>query len=331
MAEARVGWASLPLVRAHMLLSIAFVAGSLACGAQRQTTKPPTSKRPPKRPPRRPGMASKPGQAELEAAIAAAKAGDLERAIARSNDAIEKNPTLEHAYLLLGSSCAMKNDSECERAAYQRGLEAIPRSARLKKEMGLWYLGQGKVGEAVKAYEEANQLTGDKEPEYMADLAYAYVYAGKLDDAQRLAERALGLDARCFTCAMSLGQASLSKRDFPAAKGAYGKALSMDPKSFEAKHGLAKAEFLAGNLDAAADHYGALVDARPEDYRLRVQSAQVSMARGAYKEAAKNLKVVADANPKEKALLELLLEAQTKAKDRKGAAATKKQLRSLGG
>jgi len=276
-------------------------------------------------------MPNKPGQAELEAAIAAAKANDLELTMKRCNEAIEKNPSLEHAYLLLGSACAMKGDSDCERAAYDRGIEALPRSAPLKRELGLWFLGQDKAPEAVKAYEEANQLTGGEQPEYMADLAYAYIFAGKIEDAARLAQRALALDARCFSCAMSLGQANLSKRAFDSASAAYKKALDMDPKSADAQHGLAKAEFLAGRLDAAAKLYDALVADKPDDYRLRVQAAQVAMARKKYAEAAESLKIVADANPGQKALLELLLEAQTKAKDKKGAAATKQKLKALGG
>lgn len=316
-------------MRASVLVLSLYAAASLGCASRPAPAPEPAAKRPPRRPPRRPGVPSKPGQRELEAAIQAAKDGNLDLAIERCNAAIDKNAQLEHAYLLLGSSCAMKGDSACEKAAYERGLEALPRSAPLHRELGLWHLGQGEIDAAVARYEQAHELSGGQEPEYMADLAYAYVYAGKVDDAVRLAERALALDPRCYTCAISLGQARLTKRSFDAAAEAYKKALELDPKSADAEHGLAKAEFLAGRLGNAAKHYANLIAAHPEDYRLRVQAAQVAMARKKYAEAAKNLKVVADANPGEKGLLELLLEAQTKAKDRKGAAETQRALEKL--
>ena len=321
-------------MRLLILSSAALLLCSAACASG--GSKPPANaaKPAPKpRPPRRIGVGpgQRPGQAELESAIKAAKGGDLDLAIKRSNDAIEKNPNLEHAYLLLGSSCAMKQDLDCERAAYERGLEALPRSAALKRELGLWYLQQGDIPKAVTNYEAAHELSGGKDAGTMADLAYAYVYAGRLDEAETLAARAVKLDGKCFTCAMSLGQARLTKRDFAGAVEAYESARTLEPKSSDAQHSLAKAYFLAGKHDEAARLYEDLIRARPDDYRLRVQTAQVAMARKRYREAVEHLQVVAEANPKQKPLLELLLQAQTKAKDRKGAAATKKKLRRLGG
>ncbi len=315
----------------YVILSLGLIMGGISACATKGTPPPQQNRaQPPKRAPRRIGIAGKPGKRELEAAIKAAKAGNLDLAIKKSNEAIEKNPNSEHAYLLLGSACAMKSDSECERAAYKLGIEALPRSAALKKELGLWHLQRDEIQPAIKMYEAAMELSGGKDPEYMADLAYAYVFAGKLDDAEQLATQALKLDGSCFTCAMSLGQAKLSKRDFPGAVNAYDQALSIDKTSGDAKHGLAKGRFLAGNFDAAANLYLELLAASPEDHRLRVQTAQVLMAQKNYSAAAKHLRTVADANPGQKALLKLLLEAQTKAKDKKGAKATKKQLRSLG-
>jgi tetratricopeptide (TPR) repeat protein len=314
----------------RLALSALALALSAACAG----SPPPPAEPPPpatNRPPRRPGVGpgAKPGQAELEAAIAAAKANDLDTAIQRAHDAIAKNPSLEHAYLLLGSSCGMKEDLACERAAYERGLEAIPRSAPLRKELGLLLLQQGEVDAAVKRYEEANELSGGQTPEYMADLGYAYVYAGRLAEAVDLSTRALQLDARCFTCAMTLGQAKLTSRDFPGAVSAYRAARDIDPQSEDAQLGLAKAHFLAGQLEPAGDLYEAMVKASPDDGRLRVQAAQVAMAAKRYEDAVAHLQVVAAANPDEKPLLQLLLEAQTKAKDTQGAAATKARLKKL--
>src|SRR5688572_33032817 len=92
---------------------------------------------------------------ELEAAMKAARDNNLDAAIERSKAAIEKNPQLEQAYLLYGSSCAMKEDP-CEVEAYQAGLEALPTSAALKKAMALVHLQKNEMDQAIKMLEELN-------------------------------------------------------------------------------------------------------------------------------------------------------------------------------
>src|SRR5262249_38706029 len=70
-----------------------------------------------RRPPRRPGMGpggegrdgeSGAGARELEQAIKLAQGNDLDGAIKQAEAALQKNPNLEKAYLLVASSCAMK-------------------------------------------------------------------------------------------------------------------------------------------------------------------------------------------------------------------------------
>lgn len=261
--------------------------------------------------------------------MARARLGDLESAITGAEAAIAENPRLEGAYLFLGSACAMQRVPACERRAYGRGLAALPHSARLHRELGLLELGEGRVAHAVARYERALELAGPDQAEYLADLAYAYVYASRLDEAEPLARRAIALAPRCFTCLMAHAQVKLSQKAYGAAAASYRTATQVAPGSTDARHGLAKALFLDGDLDASADLYDALVSDAPRDYRLRVQAAQVAMGRARYREAADFLAPVAVANPKERKLLELLFEAQTKGGDRAAAAETRKRLAAL--
>lgn len=313
------------------LFCLAFVA---ACASSPPaSTSGPESASTAKKPPRRPvrSRLTPPGQAELEAAIKAARKNDLDAAIAECRAAIQKNPQLEQAYLLLGSACAMKEDAACEQAAYAQGLEALPRSAALTKEQALVRLQAGQVDDAVAGYEAALKLVGGQDAEYMGDLAYAYVYAARLDDAVQMAQGALKLDPKCFPCAMALGQANLSKKDFDAAVQAYGQAEALQTEGLDATHGLAKAYFLAGRLDEAAQAYDRLIGQAPDDMRLRVQASQVAMKRKRFKQAVTHLSAVAAAHPDNRDVLERLLAAQTKAKDGKGAKKTRQRIRALKG
>ena len=289
------------------------------------TASPSATRRP--RPIRRPGQPA--GQAELQAAIAAANAEDLTLALAKSREAIQKNPNLEQAYLLAGSICGIQGQLECEQESYEAGLVALPKSSALLRERATLHLQQGEVAEAVAKYEEANRLTGHKSPEVLAELAYAYVYVDRLDEAKTLADRAVQLDARCFPCRMAAGQVNLSKKNFPAAIASYEAARNLQPDDPDAARSEAKARFLDGQLDAASSMYEALVKASPDDGRLRVQAAQVAMKAGRFQDAVGHLKVVAAANPTQKKLLEFLAQAQTKAGDSAGAKATLRKASQL--
>lgn len=266
----------------------------------------------------------------LEEAIAAAKDGRLDETIEKCDRALSENPKLEHAYLLKGSACAMKGDAACERTTYAAGLEALPVSAALLREMGLSLLSEERYTEAIEHLERAGRAIERPAPEYDADLAYAYVFVNRLEEAEFLARRAFDASQACFPCAMSLGQVLLARKKFGEAVSAYQAASKLAPSDPDAARSLAKAHFLAGDYTASSEIYEALVKADPDDGRLRVQAAQCALKATRYQDAVRHLEVVLGANPDDPKLLELLLEAQTRAKDRRGAEKTRRRLGARG-
>ena len=252
-------------------------------------------------------------QSELRAAIVEAEAERYENALQRCRAAIAKDPNLEHAYLLMGSVCGVIKRIDCEREAYQAGLKALPDSVELLKSLGLLHLQQGEPALAVVQYERARDLTGGRDAATLADLAYAYVYVERLDEAGALARQAVAIDAQCFACWMSLGQASLSGRRFDDAVDAFGRAQRLEPDDTDAARGQAKALLLAGRFDEAAAIYERLIDQFPEDGRLRVQAAQVAMKRGRFAKAVHLLEPVVRDNPNRPQLRALLDEARLQA------------------
>ncbi len=262
----------------------------------------------------------------MEAAMKAARDGNLDAAIDRSKAAIEKNPQLENAYLLYGSSCAMKQDA-CEVDAYTKGLEALPTSAALKKAMALVHLEKNEMDQAIKMLEEVND---GKDPDVMADLAYAYIFVDRADDGEKLASKALELDPKCFQCNMTLGQIHLGRKQYDQAIESYDRASQLVPDDPAPKRKIAQATYLSGKTKEALVLYAAEVDRNADDDELRFEYAKALLGAKKGKEAIPQIEKLLAKNADEPNLLKLLLKAQEQAKDKKGAKATQAKLKKLG-
>lgn len=268
-----------------------------------------------------------PGQAELESALRAAQAGDLEAAMTKSRAAIDKNPRLEQAYLLLGSSCALEGNDACEAEAYGQGLEVLPGSAALEREMGFFLLRQGRVAEGVARLESAQKK--QPSPALLADLAVGYKMAGDLDKARATASAAVTQDPSCLGCHMARGEIALAEKRFDAAEAAFKAAADLDPGNVEARRAQAKAVFLAGDLTRAADLFVDLARRAPDDLRVRVQTAQVLLKAQRAKDAVAHLEAAAQMMPDEPKLLALLADAQAQAGEAAAAERTRERAAAL--
>lgn len=307
-------------------------AATAACASSPKTPPPPPSspssqsvKPPAPRPIRGVGRRSRPGQAELEAAIKAAKQAQLEQALTYARTATQKNPNLEQAWLLAGSICGIQGNLDCERETYEEGLTALPRSSALLRERATLHLQVGEHDAAVAKYEQAYAITGDKSPETMADLAYAYVYVDRLEEGLAIAQKAVELNDKCFTCYMALGQVHLSRKSFGAALTAYQEARTLKRDDPDASRSVAKALFLLGKVDEAGALFEALVKAAPDDPVLRMQAIQVAEAGGRYQAAVEHLKALLADHPNQKELWKRLANNQEKVGDKKGASASRKK------
>lgn len=323
-------------IRLSLAVGLVCIVG---CAGSSSSEPAPAADGPPKtatraRPkPRLPGRGgprvAAPGTTELELAVAAAKAGELDVAIQKSRDAIAKNPRLERAHLLLGSSCSMVGNDACEAAAYEAGLEAIPTSVALQREMGFLLLRQGQVDEGVRRLEAARNAKTPVEPELLADLAFAYKMAGRLEDARRTVDAATAAAPNCVACLLASGEVALAERDFGGAEAAFAAAVQKDPANADARRSEAKAVFLAGDTERAADLYLDLAKKAPEDLRLQVQAGQVLMKAKRNKEAVTRLQAAAELLPDEPKLLSLLADAQAAAGMTAAAKKTRAQMKAL--
>lgn len=270
-----------------------------------------------------------PGQVELAEAMAAAKAGKLDITVDRSRAATAANPRLEQAWLLLGSACSMMGNDPCEAAAYRGGLEAIPTSVALQREMGFYLLRQGNVAEGVKRLEKARASSQPVDPTLLADLAVAYKMAGRLPEARKTAEAAIAADGACVQCRLAMGEIAFAEKDFAAAEAAFAAAVQKAPDNVEARRSQAKAVYLGGDVARAARLYVDLAKRAPDDVRVQVQAGQVLMEAGQPDEAVARFAAASKLYPDEPKLLEMLAGAQEAAGDEAGAALTRKQMAEM--
>lgn len=275
------------------------------------------------------GPTKPPGQKALDAALAAARAGDLTTAVAQSRAALEHDPKLERAYLLLGSACALQENDACEAQAYRAGLEALPESSALHQEMGFFLLRQGRTEQAIRRLEQARAMSSPPSPDLLADLAFAYKMRGDLNLARTTAEAAIASDEGCLKCRMAMGEIALADKDFKAAEAAFAAAVNIDEKNLEARRSRAKSAFLAGDVQRAADLYLDLAARSPDDVRVRVQTGQVLLQAKRPAEAVEELQAADRLLPNQPGLLKLLARAQAEAGDAQAARSSRRKARAL--
>ncbi len=263
----------------------------------------------------------------MKKARALAREGELASAAQWAQRASELDPRAEDAYLLWGSCCEQTGDLDCARRAYDQGLAAMPRSALLLRESGLVALQREDVTDAVAKLERSVEIEASAEAR--SDLAFAYLFAGRPEDALTSSSGAVTEEPTCFLCWMARAEILTRTGDVTASVTAYEKAVSLQPEDVDARAGLAKAYYRTGRSQDAFSLFEKLIGEQPEDLRLRVQGSQAAMAAGQPARAVEHLEVVAAGLPDDRGVLEALLRAQVAAGQDAAAAVTRTKLDTL--
>lgn len=228
----------------------------------------------------------------------------------------------------------MKEDEACEKDAYDRGTASLPMSAALMNESGLLKLRTGDAQGGVAQLEKAHELSGRKDAKMMADLAYAYIFVDRLDDGAELAKKARVTDPKSIEAAMAHGEVLLRKRDGKNAVEAFNAAIMLTSDA-EVKANLTRqlavAYAMAGEHEKALETYRSMLkNGGEKDPVLHAQIAASLMNLDRAKEAVTAMQEAVKLAPDDTRFLGLLMKAQEKAGDKKGAAETKKRLAALG-
>ena len=154
---------------------------------------------------------------------------DLAGAISDIQAAIAENSKLTEAYLLLGSLLDMAGESQRSIVVYQKGLDAGAEPAPLHHALGMAALENNQQDKAIASLESADKLTKPPSADLKADLAYAYLLAGKNEQGLNLAQKAYELGPRSFAATYTLGEAYLRAKDLSKAIESFEKALKLSP------------------------------------------------------------------------------------------------------
>ncbi len=316
--------------RIHLASLLLATTGFAACAGSTPAPAPSASASPAATPrPLPPGVGpkrggGKAGLAALESAKKKARDGDLAGAATDCETAIAQAPGETEPYLLLASVRGLQEDAAGVKAALDQGLAAAPRSMALHHAMGMFLLESGQVEPAVRSLEQAKALLGvEKNVEVIADLAYAYLFAKRLEDAEKLAAEARALDARAFAPAFTHGEALFRLGKFKAAAEAYRVAADIQPDDELPRARLASALMKADDFAGAVPVLEKLVAAKGDDPGLRAALAQALLETERAKEAVPHAEKALALAPDQAALRELLATAQEAAGDKAGAKKTR--------
>ena len=137
-------------------------------------------------------------EAQFNLAVCYLSAGRLDEAIAEYQEGLKVHPTDVDACYNLGTAYVRKKKPVEAMATYQKALDLEPQSVQarinLARILATWPDASIRNGaRAVTLAEQANELSGGKDPVVLGTLATAYAEAGRFPDARSAARQALQL------------------------------------------------------------------------------------------------------------------------------------------
>jgi tetratricopeptide (TPR) repeat protein len=189
--------------------------------------------------------------------------GDLDRAIADYNKAIEIDLRYAHAYNNRGIIYKDRGDLDRAMADYNRAIDINPQYALAYNNRGIAYKAKGDNDRAMADYNRAIDI----DPQYA--LAYTnrgiiYKDRGDLDRAISDYTRAIDLDPKQAVAYNSRGLAYRAKGDSDRAISDYTRAIDLDPKQAVAYNNRGISYKTKGDSDRAMADYNRAIDINPQ-------------------------------------------------------------------
>lgn len=206
--------------------------------------------------------------------------GDLTKAIAAYERAIELDPRYVSALNNLGLARAAAQDFDGAKRAYEAALAQNARYLPAWINLGKLHLRQDDAPHAIEAFERAVAL-GSRSQQALLNLGVAYRKADRVADAEATYRKLIAAQPRYVSAWYNLGIAIDHAGDRGAeARDAYLRALELDPEHLPSLRRLASSLLAAGELGPAAERYQAILDQEPSDAAARVALAEIHRRRG---------------------------------------------------
>lgn len=170
------------------------------------------------------------------------KSGNIEKAIQKGEDLVEKIPKSVEAYLTLGRLYTIKKQHKKLIYLYQKALSHNPQSYQLRVNLGLAYLNLHQIEQAEECFEFVLKQDPAND-EAMAGLARVAVLKNNPSLAERLYNTALTINPKSLLTLSYLGEFYLKQKEYAKAQGVYKKILKILPDAPWANIGLEEAQY----------------------------------------------------------------------------------------
>ncbi|MEW6366422.1 MAG: sulfatase-like hydrolase/transferase [Acidobacteriota bacterium] len=221
----------------------------------------------------------------LEDGVAAARAGDLERARRTFSEIISMRPGMSIAY----SEVAFVHR---HMGQPQKGVEILERALKeghaatgMLAKLGLCFSDAGKNERAIEVLQQAVRESDDN-IDAQTYLGMAYARAGQSDKAISTFENILVDDPGNVAAHVHIGQVYLDKKDYAAATQAINKALQIDARFAPALSLMGDAMAGTGSNDAAISNWKRAIETDPRRYEAIYKLASLCQSLGRSAEAA---------------------------------------------
>ncbi len=248
---------------------------------------------------------------------------DFESAIAACQQALQLNPNLAEAYMVLGNALHVTGQEVESRNAYEQALKIKPElfPADVHFELGNQQYQQNQMDAAIESYQLAIAMQSDLTKAH-TNLGLVYSRLGQLEAAASSYKRATELEpdyidahynlgvillqqkafdeaAQCFrtilnlapehpNALINLGSILISQNKFDEAIAIYERIVELSPTFEDARYNLANLLFKQGNLDRAASHLRSILLINPNYVGCYFSLANVLVEQNKLDEAISN-------------------------------------------
>ncbi len=214
------------------------------------------------------------GNAKPKDSLAAARANELQKAIAHHQG-------------------GRLNEAEI---GYRKFIEADPTSAAVFRLLGLAVMGRGDLAQAIVLFEEAIRLTPTFVEAHLG-LGNAHAAQGKLPEAEADYGRVLALDPKHLEALNNLGNCLQARRRFDEAESVFRRAIAINPKLAELNNNLGNALQAAKKPDEAIAAFREAIALKPDFPQAHSNLGNMLKAENQLSEAVESYRRALALNP----------------------------------
>ncbi len=210
----------------------------------------------------------------LKEATAASAAGDVDVAIASVRQALDEDPEIVEAHMLLGNFLRKEDRQEESVAAYREALTRDPEHREALYSLALAYKESGRLDDALAGLERAAELDA-KNGKVIWQIADVHMRRQRFEEAETELLRALELDLDRPRFLLKLGECYVEMERLDDARRHLEEALDVKPDLATAQFTLGLVHEESGRVPEAIAAYRAEVEHNDEAYRAAFNLAKL--------------------------------------------------------